>query len=47
MMTEPQLKPAPKALITTVCSPPSFPDNSLEMVKGTDALLVLPYLLMQ
>ena len=46
-MAEPQLKPAPKALSTTVCVPPNLPANSLAIVNGTDALLVLPYLWMQ
>ena len=47
MIAEPQLSPAPKALITSVCSPCRRPLNSLAMVKGTDELLVLPYLWMQ
>ena len=38
---------APKPLITTVWSPSRLPASSLEMVKGTEALLVLPYLWMQ
>jgi hypothetical protein len=44
MIAEPQLSPAPKALSTTVWLPSSLPLNSLAIVKGTDALLVLPYL---
>ena len=45
--TEPQLKPAPKPLMSIVWSPSSLPQSSLEMVKGTEALLVFPYLWMQ
>jgi hypothetical protein len=47
MRADPQLKPAPKALIITRRSPSKQPANSLAMVKGTDALLVFPYLWMQ
>ena len=47
IIAAPQLKPAPKALKMTLCVPSSFPANSLDMVSGTEVLLVLPYFWMQ